>query len=104
MSGTAKKVLILGNGISRRSFTDAIESYPGEVWACNYAFREFPKKITRLTGHREPLAEAQELKDREGLSLEIWGGPISGGNQAWKKFTVSPKRHIVRRAGVARRL
>lgn len=91
MSGKAKKALLLGNGISRMSFVDAIESYPGEVWACNYAFREFPKKITRLTGHKEPLTEAQELKEMEGLPLEIWGGPISGGNPAWKKFTVGPK-------------
>ena len=86
-----KKVLILGNGISRLSYVDEIENYDGEVWACNYAFLDFPRKITRLTGHQEPLEEAQRLIEEEGLQLEIWGGPISGRNQNWKKFTVDPK-------------
>lgn len=86
-----RNVLILGNGISRLAYVKEIESFPGEVWACNYAFREFPEKITRLTGHSEPMIEAQEWKEKHGYKYDIYGGPITKKHPEWKPFTVDPK-------------
>jgi hypothetical protein len=73
------EVLILGNGISRLAFKDRINAYQGEIWACNYAFREFPQ-VARLIGHVEPMEEAARLRDEGKLreDLIIYSAPFGG--------------------------
>lgn len=88
-----KKVLIVGNGISRLKFADQIESYEGEIWASNYAFRDFPAIITRLNGHTDPLVEAWAWKQEHGFKYEIYAGPIARKNPYWKTFSCPPKWH-----------
>lgn len=80
-------VLILGNGISRLSHVDAIRAYDGEVWGCNYVFHEFPEKLTRLTGHVEPMIEAQEWKEKYGYRYEIYTGVLTKKRPDWHSFT-----------------
>lgn len=69
-----KSVLILGNGISRLLFKSQILAWEGEIWACNYAFREFGTRISRLSGHQDVLEEAAQYRDEHGLTYEIWAG------------------------------
>jgi len=53
-----KKVLLLGNGISRLLYKDYINKWKGEIWACNRAFLEYGDRITRIAGHDEVMEEA----------------------------------------------
>lgn len=78
-----KPTLILGNGISRRPHRDRIEQYGGEVWGCNWAFQEFPQKLSRLTGHSSILLQAQFFQEDYNCPWEIWGDPKYG----FKPFT-----------------
>jgi hypothetical protein len=87
------RVLILGNGISRKAFDVQIQAYDGEVWACNNAFREYPEIITRLTGHTEPMVEAQEWKEKHGFKFEIYSGPIAKKFPDWRLFAAPPRWH-----------
>jgi len=86
-----KTVLILGNGVSRLEFNDRILAFDGEVWACNYAFREFSAKISRLYGHKDPMLEAQDWKEKHDLKYEIYSGPINKQRPDWREITVPPK-------------
>lgn len=91
---TGKAVLILGNGISRLSYSDFIQSWAqsgGEVWAANYAFREFGPIITRIAGHKEAMVEAVAYRAEHGLSYEIWGGNTGRVLPGSRVFTVPPK-------------
>jgi hypothetical protein len=89
----ADRVLIVGNGISRLAYQDDIAARKGEVWACNYAFREFPDIITRLTGHDFALVDAQKAKDERGYRYRIFSGPMASKPEGWELFTVPPKWH-----------
>jgi len=89
----ADRVLIVGNGISRLAYQADILAYKGEVWACNYAFREFPDIITRLTGHDFALVDAQKAKDERGYRYRIFSGPMANKAPGWDIFTVPPKWH-----------
>ncbi len=81
------EVLILGNGISRLLHEDTIRSWPGELWGCNYAFREFGPQLTRLTGHVAVLREARAYRDQHGFAYQIWGGHLSGIDPDMHAFT-----------------
>lgn len=81
------EVLILGNGISRISYHDFISDWPGEVWGCNYVFRDYGHKLTRLTGHDFVLIEAKEYREKHGMAFEIWGGHLGRCEAVEKKFT-----------------
>lgn len=85
MSG---KVLILGNGISRRqpSVLAVIDSWDGELWGCNRVFLDYGMRLARLTGHAEVLVEAQAWKDAHGSAFEIWGGNLGAIKADWHEF------------------
>ena len=85
------RVLIVGNGISRLAYQAEILAYKGEVWACNYAYKEFPDIITRLTGHDFALLDAQAYKDEHGSKFDIYSGPIAQKRKDWKLFTCPPQ-------------
>ena len=69
-----KKVLILGNGISRLKYKTWINKWDGEIWACNRAFREY-KYLPRLnvigTVHHEVAIEALTFQKKKALSYKI---------------------------------
>lgn len=69
-----KRVLILGNGLSRLLFHAEIEAYEGEVWGCNFCYLEYPHKLTRLAGHVQTMIAAQALAHETGLSMRVYGG------------------------------
>lgn len=77
-----RKLLILGNGVSRNQgdVKKFVEDWRGEIWACNYAFREAPglNWITRITGHKEALVAADEFRRMKGYDFEIWGPELDG--------------------------
>lgn len=81
-----KKVLILGNGISRLQFVDFINDWKNEIWACNLAFMDFGERISRLTGHDWVLKEAAEYKKKNNLKFEIIAG-IHLNNIKYKKVS-----------------
>ena len=85
--------MIVGNGISRIGSEEYIRSYEGEVWACNYAYKEFPDIITRLTGHDFVLVEAQAYKNEYGSKFNIYSGPMAKRRPDWKLFTCPPQWH-----------
>lgn len=82
-----KRVLVLGNGISRLGFTEFINGWPDELWACNYAFKEFKGRLDRLTGHAFVLKEAAPIIKKEGWKTEIWTGHIGKGVEDGHNFT-----------------
>jgi hypothetical protein len=81
-----KKVLILGNGLSRMSFVEFIEQWKGEVWGCNYCYIDWGHKLTRLTGHVRVMEEAILYRKKYKLNYEIWGGNL-GHIKSDKQFT-----------------
>lgn len=73
----SEEVLVLGNGISRLGYDELIRAWPGEVWASNRAYLDYPDKLTRLTGHTEVLVEAVAYKGQHpGARYEIWAGHV----------------------------
>jgi len=82
-----KKVLILGNGISRLSYDGFIRSWDGEVWGSNWIFTEYGEILTRLNGHIEPMKAAAEARKKDGHSYQIWGGHLGKLSVVDKDFT-----------------
>lgn len=66
-------ILILGNGLSRLDFTNAIRSHQGPVWACNRAYLDFSDTITHLYGHEDVMQEAREWREENGKAFSIFG-------------------------------
>ena len=71
-----KRVLVLGNGISRLEFHDQIEAWDGEVWGCNYVYKDYGHKLTRLTGEVPKMWEGLKYRDEHGHKYEMWGGNL----------------------------
>lgn len=67
------QILILGNGLSRLSFEDDIQSFPGDVWACNRAYLDYGDKISALAGHADVMQEAKKYRDAHGQGYSIFG-------------------------------
>ena len=68
-----KEVLILGNGISRLDHKDFTDSWKGEVWAFNYAFKDISlPPLSRITGHDFVIKEAIEYRKENNLSFDIY--------------------------------
>ena len=93
-----REVLILGNGISRLLHEDLIESWEGELWGCNYIYKEFGDRLDRLTGHVSVLAEALQYREEHGCHFELWFGglgafPEGAGRDYCKKFTSRREHH-----------
>lgn len=68
-------VLILGNGVSRLTEKSYIDNWKGELWACNFAFKEymFLPHIDRLgSAHREVLEEAIQFRRDHGLDFRLF--------------------------------
>jgi len=74
---TNKHILILGNGVSRIEKRDQINSWPGELWVCNWAFKEdFGIPIRRIgTVHAEVIKEAHRYRQYHKVKYEIWSKP-----------------------------
>jgi len=87
-NGNLMKVLILGNGISRLLYYDFILNWKNEIWACNFAFKEFGHILNRLTGHGWVMEEAEKEKIKRGWKFEIWCGDFPVTH---KKFTVNER-------------
>lgn len=81
-----KKVLILGNGLSRLSYNDFIEQWEYEIWGCNFVYADWGWKLTRITGHVDVMAEAKIYKEENNYKYEFWGGNL-GQFEFDKKFT-----------------
>lgn len=81
-----KKVLILGNGLSRIMYNDFIEEWENEIWGCNRVYLDWGHKLDRLTGHISVLEEADEYRKQNNLYYEIWGGNL-GKFKCDKYFT-----------------
>lgn len=72
------ETLVLGNGISRLAFDDVIRSWRGEVWGCNFVYKEYGELLTRLTGHGWVLTEAAEYQRKHPrCKFEIWSGHLA---------------------------
>lgn len=74
-------VLILGNGISRLRFKEKILSWEGEIWVCNWAFREASElpRIDRVGSvHQEVIKEAHQYKVENNLSYKLLTSNTSG--------------------------
>lgn len=71
----SKKVLILGNGISRKNHMDFVKSWDDEIWGCNWVFKERISgelhRLDRLLGDYKALIQAQDAKNQYGFEYEI---------------------------------
>ena len=71
----SKEVLILGNGVSRVHQYNFIQAWQGEIWACNWAFKELIDgtipRIDRIIGDKSAMHQAKVEKDKRGLSYTI---------------------------------
>jgi len=70
----AKKVLILGNGISRLLHKGFINDWTGELWGCNRIYTEYGNKLTRVTGHYEECLLALEAKKTNNFNYVVMYG------------------------------
>ena len=74
------KVLILGNGTSRLQLKDTIQNWNGEIWVCNWGFREALTLGDRVTlvgsVHKEVLKEIHSFRKEHNLSYKIITKPI----------------------------
>lgn len=69
-------LLILGNGTSRLSKKDKVEKWKGEIWVCNWAYKENLSQITRVgTVHPNVAKAAAQYRDKNGLTYKIWSKP-----------------------------
>lgn len=70
-----KKMLIVGNGVSRLAYKKEIQDFKGEIWIFNYAYKEkwLGKIATRWFGHSELISEAKEYREKNGYKYTIWG-------------------------------
>lgn len=84
-------VLILGNGISRLSYSAIINGWPGQVWGCNRVYLDFPHKLNRLTGHFDVMEQAKEYRELHQYKYEIWGGHLGNGSLYDNKFDCPPQ-------------
>lgn len=66
-------VLILGNGLSRLAFHEAILAYNGPVWGCNRVYLDYGDTIDALAGHADVMEEARSWRDSHGQSFDIFG-------------------------------
>jgi len=88
-SSSYKKVLILGNGLSRLLFKDYIKAWKHEIWVCNFAYKEFPK-ADRLAGHDWVLAEAEKA----GFKGKLMWGNLGKGQEGWTKYKCPQRFHL----------
>jgi len=72
-----EKVLILGNGVSRKNYVKFIQEWEGEIWACNSAFLELANgslpRLDRLIGDYVALKIAVKYKRKYRLKMAIYG-------------------------------
>lgn len=66
-------VLILGNGISRLLHDEFIDSFVGELWVANYAYRRYGARATRVCGHSDVMQQAAAYRDQYGFHFKIMG-------------------------------
>lgn len=78
---------MLGNGISRLDYDRLILEWPGEVWGCNRVYLEYGRKLTRLTGHTDVMADALEHRREHQHNYEIWCGHLGRAEPADQRFT-----------------
>lgn len=70
-----KSVLLLGNGVSRiknRAVRTWIDKWIGETWGCNWAFLEFPVKLSRVVGEPAVMEEAKEFQKENHTSYTVY--------------------------------
>jgi len=93
-----KNVLIIGNGISRLDYSEEIKNFDGEIWSCNYAFREFGEILDRITGHREPMEECLREKKNKGWKVKVFSSLINPVPEC-ENFTID--RYWLRDSGTS---
>lgn len=86
-----KRVLILGNGISRLLFHAEIEAWPDEVWGCNFAYQEYPHELTRLSGHGVNMPDAVKYAEEHGHNYSIYAGNLGRCPCESVSFTCPPE-------------
>ena len=73
-----KKILIIGNGISRLNpdvqsyINDWIQNKTGEIWIFNNAYKDYGKVATRWSGHEELLETVYEYKIYNKCKYDIY--------------------------------
>lgn len=77
----SKGVLILGNGVSRTKLKEFLNKWDGEIWACNWAFKEafeLPRLDRIGSVHKNVLERAEKYKKDHNLSYSLYGRDVSG--------------------------
>ena len=83
-------VLILGNGLSRLAFDDAIRAHSGPVWGCNAIYLDYGDKLTAIAGHDWCMADAARVRAEKGYKYKIFGGLKWSGDIGDEPFTCKP--------------
>jgi hypothetical protein len=76
------KVLILGNGPSRLNKIKFINNWDGEIWVCNYAFKEAltNNKISLVASvHKKVTIDAYDFKINNNLNYKILHNEVIEG-------------------------
>lgn len=73
MTHTVETVLILGNGLSRLAFHEAILAHDGPVWGCNRVFIDYGARLTAIAGHADVMEEARVWREKHGQTYDIFG-------------------------------
>ena len=76
-------MLLVGNGVSRlkpevqKYIQDWIKNRTGEIWIFNYAYKEFGKKATRWSGHKELIEVVYQYKQFHKAKYIIYTNEIT---------------------------
>lgn len=78
----SNQVLILGNGTSRLTQIDFIKEWEGEIWVCNWAFKEslgLPRLDRVGSVHENVVKQAIKFREAQGVSYQIYSSkPFDG--------------------------
>ena len=68
-----KNLLIIGNGASRDSHKEYIDSWEDEIWACNQAYKEFGHRnnLTKIIGDNPTIPMILSWKEKNNSSVEV---------------------------------
>lgn len=76
MNKDHKKVMIIGNGVSRLNFQKEITEWDGEIWGCNSVYLEVASgslhRLDRIIGDKDATKKAIQYKNKYGYNYVVY--------------------------------
>ena len=76
MNKEYKKVMIIGNGVSRLDYQKEIAEWDGEIWGCNSIYLEIAsgslQRLDRVIGDKDAVKKAIQYKNKYGYNYIVY--------------------------------